>query len=185
MGWGYFLSSFLIKMSARLKHFDYSSPGDYFITIITKNRAHYFGQIIAPPFESLEVSESYMKLNPIGLRAHHCLLELNHHFNNAIIDEFIVMPDHVHFILSIKKPNTTDATTQKEFKSNQFSRPVAGSVSVIVQQFKAEVKRWCGKNGFEAFQWQPRFYDRLIRDYREFANVKKYIQDNPKKWGKK
>jgi putative transposase len=171
-------------MAARLKHFDYSSSGDYFITIITKYRAQCFGQII-PSIENSEERESIMMLNAIGLRAHECLLELNHHFSNAIIDEFIVMPDHVHFILSIKKPNATDATTQKEFKSNRFSRPVAGSVSVIVQQFKAEVKRWCGKNGFEAFQWQPRFYDRLIRDYQEFANVKKYIQANPKNWGKK
>ena len=138
-------------MSARLKNFDYSSPGDYFITIITKNRVHYFGQIKAPPIENTEINESKMLLNAIGLRAHQCLQELNHHFSNAIIDEFIVMPDHVHFILSIKKPNTLDAIIQKEFKSNRFSRPVAGSVSVIVQQFKAEVKRWCGKNGFEAF----------------------------------
>ena len=102
-------------MSARLKHFDYSSPGDYFITIITKNRAYYFGQIIAPSIDNVEVNESHMMLNPIGLRAHHCLLELKNHFSNAIIDEFMVMPDHVHFILSLKKPNTTDATTQKEF----------------------------------------------------------------------
>lgn len=130
-------------MAARLKNFDYSSPGDYFITIITKNRVRYFGQIITPSIENLEVSESMMMLNEIGLKAHQCLLELNHYFSNAIIDEFIVMPDHVHFILSIKKLDTIDATTKKEFKTNRFSRPVAGSVSVIVQQFKAEVKRWC------------------------------------------
>ncbi len=178
-----------IRKHVRLRNYDYSSPGDYFITMNTKNRVHFFGEIISPDNNSFSIGlnhEKEMLLNDIGSRVQACLQELSQHFCDAEVDEFIVMPDHVHLNLTLKKPSASNSIlVQKEFKNNQFSRPVAGSVSVIIQQFKAEVNRWCGKNGFEEFQWQPRFYDCLIRDYDEFARVKNYIKENPSNWGKR
>ena len=94
----------------------------------------------------------------------------------VLLDEFIIMPNHVHCIIDIK---------QKPFSSevfNQYAKPTANSVSIIVNQYKGEVKKWCNGNGFGNFQWQARFYDHVIRDNKEYWAIKNYIINNPKKW---
>ncbi|MBU2444796.1 MAG: transposase [Bacteroidetes bacterium] len=65
---------------------------------------------------------------------------------------------------------------------NQFSKPIKKSLSVIINQFKGSVKRWCNKNGCPNFFWQPRFYDRIIRNEKELYQIRKYIEQNPLKW---
>ncbi|MCK9220741.1 MAG: hypothetical protein M0P47_11925 [Bacteroidales bacterium] len=68
--------------------------------------------------------------------------------------------------------------------ANQFGKPIAGSVSVIINQYKASVKRWCNKHGREFFQWQSRFYDHIIRNKESFNNIINYMTNNPKQWEK-
>lgn len=75
----------------RLKNYDYSSNGYYFITICTKNRVHYFGKII----------DQKMELSEIGKIAHKCWLEIPNHFPFVVLDESIIMPDHIHGIVVI------------------------------------------------------------------------------------
>lgn len=65
---------------------------------------------------------------------------------------------------------------------NKFSKPIKNSLSVIINQFKGSVKRWANKNGYEDFQWQPGFYDRIIRNEKELYQIRKYIEQNPLKW---
>ncbi len=66
--------------------------------------------------------------------------------------------------------------------TNTFGKPISGSVSVIIQQYKSSVKRWCNKNGFHNIQWQPRFYDHIIRNFRSYQYISNYIINNPKQW---
>ncbi|MFZ4522048.1 MAG: transposase [Bacteroidales bacterium] len=66
--------------------------------------------------------------------------------------------------------------------TNHFGKPIPGSVSVIINQYKATVKRWCNQHGKEHFQWQPRFYDHIIRNEESFQNIVTYISNNPKLW---
>jgi putative transposase len=77
------------RRSIRLKDYDYSSGGAYFITICVKNRECLFGEII----------EGKMNLSEIGEIAHNNWLNIPEHFNNVILDEFVVMPNHIHGIL--------------------------------------------------------------------------------------
>ena len=65
---------------------------------------------------------------------------------------------------------------------NQFSKPVKNSVSVIINQYKSSVKRWCNKNGFDQFQWQSRFYDQILHDENSIDMIREYIYNNPKNW---
>jgi REP element-mobilizing transposase RayT len=67
-------------------------------------------------------------------------------------------------------------------QSNLFGQPVAGSVSVIINQYKAAVKRWCNKNGHAGFHWQSRFHDHIIRNEESFKNIITYIRNNPRHW---
>jgi putative transposase len=77
--------------STRLQYWDYASPGYYFITICTKNREDYFG----------EIKNEKMCLNEIGDIAQKFWLEIPNHFSNVTLDEFIIMPNHVHGIVII------------------------------------------------------------------------------------
>jgi hypothetical protein len=65
---------------------------------------------------------------------------------------------------------------------NQFAHPIAGSVSVIVQQYKSSVTRWCKKNGHNHFKWQSRFFDHVIRSWKAYRKIAEYIRNNPKQW---
>lgn len=75
--------------SNRLKGYDYSSDGAYFITICTKNRENYFGEIIG----------GKMVVNEAGKILQNQILDIENHFDYVMVDEFIVMPNHVHLII--------------------------------------------------------------------------------------
>ena len=79
--------------SARLQHWDYGWNGAYFITICTKNRVEYFGEII----------NGEMKLSEIGVLSHKYWLEIPNHFPFVQLDAFVVMPNHIHGIIIIDK----------------------------------------------------------------------------------
>lgn len=163
----------------RLRNFDYSSKGAYFITICTKDRENFFGKI----------KNDEMILNSIGKIAYECLINIPDHFSHAEMDVFIVMPNHIHCILFLDKSVGAShgmphngVPLQPIPQYNQFSKPVAGSVSVIINQFKSSVKRWCNKNDHKYFQWQSRFHDHVIRNENEYKQIKQYIINNPANW---
>ncbi|MEO8112027.1 MAG: transposase [Ginsengibacter sp.] len=158
----------------RLSNHDYSSDGEYFITICTHNRECFFGKI----------ENDEMILNEIGLVANKYLMEIPGHFSHAQLDEFIVMPNHIHCILALDNVGTSHVGTSHvmSLQRNEFSKPVKGSVSVIIQQYKAAVKRWCNANAHEYFEWQSRFHDHIIRNAKSYEKIKNYVINNPKNW---
>ena len=86
--------------SARLQTWDYGSNAAYFITICTQNREHFFGEILG--------NEPAMKLNELGKLANQFWLDIPQHFPFVLLDSFIVMPNHVHGIILINKPDNVD-----------------------------------------------------------------------------
>ena len=85
-----FKNKYRIK-SARLAGYDYRNEGLYFVTICTKNKFHYFG----------EIENGNLLLNEIGLIAHNYWAEIPQHFDHVSLDEFVIMPDHIHGIICI------------------------------------------------------------------------------------
>ena len=79
------------RRSIRLKEYDYSEPGEYFVTICTKDRVHLFGNI----------DNDGMHENELGNIVRHCWIDIPKHFPNVELDEFVVMPNHVHGIIDI------------------------------------------------------------------------------------
>lgn len=151
----------------RLRNFDYSSANAYFITICVKNFECHFG----------EIKNGIMGFSEIGNVAACSLQEITERRSSTILDEFIIMPNHVHCIIEIKNNFSSD-------NPNKYGRPVKGSVSVMINQYKGSVKKWCNQNGHECFQWQGRFYDHVIRDNKEYCAIKNYIINNPANWNK-
>ena len=96
------------RHSTRLKGYDYSQEGLYFITICTKDREYLFGEIIMVKNAGVEHFQprQEMKLNDAGKIADECWLEIPRHFPNTVLHEHIVMPNHVHGIIELKRVDT-------------------------------------------------------------------------------
>lgn len=109
-----------------------------------------------------------------------CWLEIPEHFSHVILDEFIIMPNHVHGILIIKNK----IVGNKNFCSQEipWQTKLSKSLSSIIRGFKIGVtKYFCEKNNHD-FQWQKSFYDHIIRNEESLFKIREYIQNNPLKW---
>ncbi|MCB9245765.1 MAG: transposase [Flavobacteriales bacterium] len=176
--------------STRLQTWDYRWAGAYFITICTKNRRHYFG----------EVRDRKMYLSNLGILADVFWYEIKNHTKDVELGAFVVMPDHVHGILFLNGAAATPAETEtlhatslsqslprlRRNNPNEFFSkisPKSGSVSTIIRSYKSAVTKHANRLGME-FAWQARFHDIIIRNQRSLKNISDYIIDNPANWGK-
>ena len=176
--------------SARLQGYDYGQNGAYFITICTKDRIHYFGDIISSTGCETQNASGCEKQNiaslratPIGLIANEYWKKIPEHFPFVILDEFEVMPNHVHGIINISKPSNDKAGLEIQNLPgyiNKFGSQF-GNISSIIRGYKAGVKSFATINKID-FAWQPRFYDHIIRDDDEMKRIRKYILENTANW---
>jgi REP element-mobilizing transposase RayT len=162
------------RKKIRLDKWDYSSDGIYFITICCQNRELFFGSI----------DNHKVIFSKIGQIASQFWLEIPSHFLHVKIDDFVIMPNHIHgiLILDYSLVGTRDGVSLQENNRNKFSYPVKNSISVIINQYKSSVKRWCNKNGFNNFCWQSRFYDKIVHNESPLEEIRTYIINNPNNW---
>ena len=165
--------------SARLQGYDYGQNGAYFITICTKNRNHYFGEIVSTPGSETQNVAS-QRATRIGAIANEYWKNIPEHFPFVLPDEFIVMPNHIHGILVISKETQDGVSVSKTGYLNKFG-PQSGNISSVIRGFKAAVASFATINKID-FGWQPRFHDRVIRDDEEMKRIRKYIVENPGNW---
>jgi len=178
--------------SARKKGYDYSQNGAYFITIVTKNREWFFGDIIGGygGRDVLQNVSTTMELSEIGKIVWDEWFASEKIRNHIFMDEFVIMPNHIHGIVVINNDvcgrdvlqNVSTDKSEKP-KNEFFSKisPSSKSLSMMVRQFKSAVtikSREINPN----FSWQPRFHDRIIRNVNELNRIRKYIRENPAKW---
>ena len=194
--------------STRLGTWNYGYKGSYFITIVTKNRVPWFG----------DIDDEKMRLSDIGHIADTYWQDIGDHFSHVTIDEYVVMPNHVHGIITINEsinemtqtvPNggmmktipvetceshvsttpiaihTIPSTTPPIITKNPIviPRPPPGSIGSIIGQYKSTCTKQIAKMEYADFAWQPRFHDRIIRNTDELEAIRTYIRDNPKRWG--
>lgn len=150
---------------------DYTAPGAYFVTICVHDRQMLFGQIV----------DGVMHLNALGAIAGRCLLDVLERHDAVRLDVFVVMPNHIHLLLWIsEQPGVEPASGPPR----EFAKPIAGSLSTVIGAYKAEVSRRARRAGLAPVGplWQRNFWDHIIRNERELANVRNYIQTNPERW---
>ncbi len=175
----------------RLKNYNYTQDGYYFVTICTKNREEFFGQI----------GNVKIGLNEFGKMARKYWLEIPNHFPNVKSDEFVIMPNHIHGILIIDNNNAfnknngdgvgndgdgvgnADLRSLRGLRSLQYRDRTKMYLSKIIHGFKSSVTREIRKK-FEnsEFAWQKSFYDHIIRNEKSLFNIRQYIINNPKNW---
>jgi len=166
------------RHTIRLRGFDYSQANWYYVTICTNHH------------ESLFVHSAFannLQLNDIGQIAHQCWLDIPNHYSNVKLDEFIIMPNHVHGIIIINT-QTTRANNDSPLPNNNQSQPriqthgTSNTIGAIVRGFKIGVTKWCRANTQIYDVWQRNYYEHIIRDKGELTHIRKYIKDNPKNW---
>ena len=162
--------------SNRLQGFDYGSHGMYFVTICTKDRMHYFGEIANTPPGVETGNCPSLRMTEVGNIAQQCCMEIPQHYPFVVLDEFVIMPNHTHGILFFNLPDKTDWTP------NVFGVQ-SKNLGAVIRAYKSSVKRYANQNQIE-FDWQSRFHDHIIRDEREYHAIKNYIINNPQNWNK-
>ncbi len=160
--------------STRLKGYDYSDPGLYFITICTYNREPILGEIkngvMSFSHEGEIVREEWEKSFVIR--------------SELFCDEYVIMPNHIHAILQIKNTpieNTVETSGRTSLPDPTHSRITPKSISSFVCGFKSAATIRINKfnNTPKSIVWQTRFYDHIIRDDDENERIKQYIINNP------
>lgn len=181
------------RRSVRLAGYDYSQAGAYFVTIVARGRECLFGDVVG----------AEMRVNEYGEIARACWLATITHFPDIELDEFIVMPNHIHGIIAIvgathaSPSSRTDAShTDNNVKTPWATHasplpprlsphgPSRRSVGAIVGSYKSAVTRRVnalrGISG--AAVWQRNYHDRIIRDDDELNRTREYIEINPARW---
>lgn len=147
------------RRSMRLHTYDYSRPGRYFITIDVEAMRCLFGF----------VSVGEMHLNAAGRMVEKWVLELPKRYCGLQVEAFVVMPNHVHFILHSRKAGTELAGVITWFKTMTTNEYIRG-----VKQ-----KGW---PRFDGRFWQRNYYDHIIRDGKSLDGIRLYIAENPMRW---
>ncbi len=166
------------RRSIRLKGYDCTCPGVYFVTICTHQRACLFGDVV----------EGAMVLNGLGE------IVRDEWFKTAVVrpnvrlwdSEFVVMPNHVHGIIWIMDDDVVGARRRRAptTTTEQFGKPVSGSIPTIVRAFKSAVtKRINDLRGTPHVRvWQRNYYEHIIRDDESLNRIRQYIVENPMRW---
>ena len=144
----------------RLTEYDYSTPNAYFLTICTENRKNLFWKDVGAIIDRPE----NIPLTNLGCLVRQCIIEIPMHYPMISVDNFVVMPNHIHLLLQIH----TDADGRSL---------IAPTISTVVRLMKGTVSK---QAGFSV--WQKGFYDHVIRNDKDYQSIWNYIQGNPSKW---
>ena len=177
--------------STRAPWHDYSH-GTYFVTICTKNREHSFGEILNDG-----TGNPIMRLSSIGKNADMCWREIPLHFPHVQTLSRVIMPNHLHGILAINPISETQNFASLQHGQSQRDReirqtdnvimpnnrfgPQSKNLASVIRGFKIGVTKFARQNRFP-FEWQPRYYEHLIRNMDELYFITDYIENNVAKW---
>ena len=163
------MTIFYDRKSLRLKGFDYTNYASYFVTICSYERKFLFGTVI----------NNEVQLNQNGQIVNIELNNLPNYYDNIYMHKYVVMPNHVHLLLSIISQDLVDLAEGNIPQLN------TSSLSQIVRHFKAGVTRAVNLNCQSVVKnniWHKSFHDRIVRNEQEFELFYNYIIINPAKW---
>ena len=162
------------RKSLRLKHYDYTQNGFYFITICIQNKTCLLGEII----------DKNMILNEAANMIHTIWHEIPQYYKGFKVHEFVIMPNHIHGIIEI--------VSRRELEGGHRGPPLQDlSIADVIQRFKTlttnryihGVKHHEWKR-FDKQLWQRSYYEHVIRNEKKLEEIQTYIINNPINWDK-
>lgn len=161
------------RRSIRLRGYDYTRAGAYFITICTQHRRHRFGVI----------RNGVMILNDAGRVADECWRQIPDHFPNVELDEWVVMPNHIHGIIVITDPvGVNDHSPLRHPSPATRPRGTSRTIGAMVRGFKIGVTAWYRRRSDTSKIWQRNYWEHIVRNEPELNRIRRYIAENPLKW---
>ena len=160
------------RKPTRLKDYDYSSEGAYFITICTKNKQKILCDIVGDGVYDIPQTNLFQ----YGNIADKYIQKLSSRYDNICVDKYVIMPNHIHLIIKTFKPISSERIL---IGTSQVPSPTNAIVSKFVSLYKRYCNREIGVNVF-----QRSFHDHIIRDEKDYLKIWNYIDTNPQKWGK-
>jgi REP-associated tyrosine transposase len=170
------------RSSIRLKGYDYTQAGAYFVTLVVSHREYWLGNM----------HSDTVVLSEMGKMVKECWLKLPQTFNIQL-DEWVIMPNHLHGIIVIEWKRTGEASARniehnirnsRADASPQPNGTIHGSLGAIIQNYKSvstrRVNQMRGTPGLPL--WQRNYYERIIRDEGEWGRIRSYIQENQARW---
>jgi len=171
------------RRSLRLKDYDYSQPGGYFLTMVTFQREHLFGEIV----------EGTMQLNKAGEIVQEIWESLSVRYPNIILDEMVVMPNHVHGVVFVddnlvaevvaevhELPLQRENETPEEYRLRRRKMLIPKVVGYFKMNSAKAINKLLDSEGIPV--WQRNYYDHIIRSEKELDRIRKYIYYNPQQW---
>ncbi len=179
------------RKSVRLRDFSYSEARTYFLTICCENMSHYLGRKKTEGVEKIVVGDGVpdvplpegqknareiFDITKYGIVVEKKIEELSRQSTTIRIDNFVIMPNHVHFLLSVIPEEGTSGTPSP---TNQFSNVSRQNEAIpkFVSYFKRSTNSLCGKN-----IWQRSYHDHIVQNYEDYENHYEYINNNPARW---
>jgi putative transposase len=176
-----------IRRSIRLQGYDYSQPNMFFVTLCAYERNCLFGEAL----------NNTVHLNEAGKVVKQYWLQIPEHFPQVVLDEFIIMPNHIHGILSIEERDDKSppvgannySPAEKDISSLDVKTPsrikgTSKTVGSIVRGFKIGVTKWFKENLNVSSVWQRNYYEHIIRVEEDLDKIREYIIANPLNWEK-
>ena len=170
------------RRSIRLRGFNYSESGWYYVTICTHNKTCFFGDII----------KNEMILNYHGSIVKDCWLAIPRHFDDVELGEHVIMPNHIHGIIRIVRAQNAEPHRDVRARhavplpadASQFGKSLPGALSTIIRSYKSAVTKRINEkcNTPGAKLWHRNYYEHVIRNRNDWVNICNYIRTNPAQW---
>ena len=155
------------RKPTRLREYDYSTPGAYFITICVKNRKSILSEIIVGD-GVLDVPQN--KLTYYGKIADKYIRQMNDYYEQISVDKYVIMPNHIHMIITILEDEKLNGSSGTPTPTNS-----------LIPQFVSTFKRYCNRK-YSMPIWQRSFHDHIIRGEKDYLKIWEYIDTNVLKW---
>ncbi|MBQ9761220.1 MAG: transposase [Clostridia bacterium] len=154
----------------RLRSFDYNQNGAFFITICTRNRRCLLSHIVGTGV----LDGPQMELTNYGKIADKHLYNMSFFYDDLTVEKYVIMPNHIHLLIRICREESVDGPS---------GTPVPTKQNSMVSRFVSSFKRFCNKEYGENI-WQRGSHDHIIRNSRDYVNIRNYIELNPMYWKK-
>ena len=160
------------RKSARLRYYDYSNPGAYFVTICIQNRRCVLSDIIVGAIHESPV----LNLKKYGIIADNVIKKLNNRFN-VEISKYVIMPNHIHMLVVITDSEILRAIRESPLRGRSL-------ISKVVGYMKMNVSKEIHKINPDEKLWQRSFHDHIIRNQKDYDMIWEYIDTNVLRWEK-
>ncbi len=171
------------RRSIRLKDYDYTQAGAYFVTICTQDRKCMFGEIL----------DGEIHLDDVGQIIQSIWITLPERFPDVELDQYTIMPNHLHGIIILAGTGFTayqDSYTSRvpdRFEQQMYTKSksnLSPALGEIIRAFKAITAYRIHKAGISDFEWQRNFYEHVIENDDDLNRIRQYIIENPNRWTK-